>query len=80
MQSGFLERLLPLSFAKKLAVDSIYPTTGEIYLSTIPQPLKVLSIANLPESGKEAAKMSLEFLPVREKESRRKKPFAQTVA
>ncbi len=49
-------------------------------MSTIPQPLIVLNIANLPESGKEAAKMSLEFLPVRENESRRKKPFAQAVA
>ncbi len=49
-------------------------------MSTIPQPLIVLNIANLPESEKEAAKMSLEFLSVREKVSRRKKPFAQDVA
>ncbi len=56
-------------------VGSIYPTTGAMYLSKISPLLKVLCIANLPESGKEAAKMSLEFLPVREKESR-KKPVA----
>ncbi len=67
-----LEVIIIQKFCKENCGGQYLPTTGGIHLSTIPQPLKVLSIANLPESRKEAAKMSLEFLPVREKESRRK--------